>query len=329
LSMRATGLLILVMGIWGGLVPFVGPYFHFALGPAKSWTWTTGRLWLSVLPGAVAVLGGLLLLGAGRRPAGKVGALLALAAGIWFAVGPQVSLLWNASGAQGAAHGSTGVRVLEELTYHTLLGSLLAAVAGYALAAPLRRRTEAAADAEAAPAGETAAPVPSPARQASVERAAVPAAVAGSRPADEGSAVTRKHRVVGDEEPTVAAAEPRAGRVGVPGGVDARAETAHEPASPRGEAADGSVAAGRARENDEAAPAIIDRPTTSDGATADRTEPSATNGAAADDQRASATSTQNADSRSAPASEPPTSRAAQAPITVRRRRGGLLKMLRR
>ena len=102
-STRATGLLILVIGIWGGLVPFVAPYFRFALGPDKSWTWTTGRLWLSVLPGAVALLGGLLLLGAGPRPAGKLGALLALAAGIWFAIGPQVSLLWNASGAEGAA----------------------------------------------------------------------------------------------------------------------------------------------------------------------------------------------------------------------------------
>src|SRR5207248_5832780 len=163
LSMRATGLLILVMGIWGGLVPFVAPYFHFALVPDKSWTWTSGRLWLSVLPGAVAALGGLLLLGAGSRPAGKLGALLALAAGIWFAIDPQVSLLWNASGAEGAAHGSTGVRVLEVLTYHTLLGALLAAAAGYALPGLLKRRTKAAEEAEAVPPATTG-PVASPVR---------------------------------------------------------------------------------------------------------------------------------------------------------------------
>ena len=50
LSTRAAGMLILILGLWGGLVPFVGPYFHFALGPNHSWTWTTGRFWLSVLP---------------------------------------------------------------------------------------------------------------------------------------------------------------------------------------------------------------------------------------------------------------------------------------
>ena len=152
LSTRAAGLLILILGVWGGLAPFVGPYFHFALGPNHSWTWTSGRFWLSVLPGVVAVIGGLLLLGAGPRPSGKLGALLALAAGIWFAIGPEVSLLWNASGAQGAAHGSKGVRVLEMLTYHTLLGAVMTALAGYALPGLARRRV-AAAEAEPAVAG--------------------------------------------------------------------------------------------------------------------------------------------------------------------------------
>jgi hypothetical protein len=140
LSTRAAGLLILIGGIWGGLVPFIGPYFHFAMGPDKSWTWTSGRFWLDVLPGIVAVLGGLILLGAGPRLSGKVGALMALAAGIWFAIGPDVSLLWNSYGAQGAAHGSKGVRVLEMLSYHTLLGALMAALAGYALPGFVRRR---------------------------------------------------------------------------------------------------------------------------------------------------------------------------------------------
>jgi hypothetical protein len=83
LSTRAAGLLILILGLWGWLVPFIGSYFHFALGPNHSWTWTSGRFWLSVLPGAVAVLGGLMLLGSGPRAGGKLGALLALAAGIW------------------------------------------------------------------------------------------------------------------------------------------------------------------------------------------------------------------------------------------------------
>jgi hypothetical protein len=60
-----------------------------------------------------------------------------------------MSLLWNASGAQGVAHGSKGVRVLEMLTYHSLLGAVMAALAGYALPGLATKRT-AAAEAEAA-----------------------------------------------------------------------------------------------------------------------------------------------------------------------------------
>src|SRR5438270_425131 len=149
LSTRAAGLLILILGAWGGLVPFIGPAFHFALGPNHSWTWTSGRLWLSVIPGIVAVIGGLMLLGAGPRPSGKLGALLALAAGIWFAVGPEVSILWNSAGAAGVPHGSRCIRVLELLTYHTLLGVIIAALAGYALPGLETRRAAAEAEAEA------------------------------------------------------------------------------------------------------------------------------------------------------------------------------------
>jgi hypothetical protein len=327
-STRATGLLILVFGIWGGLVPFVAPYFHFALGPDKSWTWTTGRLWLSVLPGAVALLGGLLLLGAGPRPAGKLGALLALAAGIWFAIGPQVSLLWKASGAEGAAHGSTGVRVLEVLTYHTLLGSVLAAVAGYALPGVVRRRTEATEEAEPTRTAGTAAPVASRVPPGSVERAARPAPLVGSTAADDDSSDTRAHRLEGEPATTVVGADPRPGRAGAPSGADVYAQAAEEPVSPSAEATDAHVGAGAARKTDDGKPAVVDGSTTSDAAGDDRIAPSATNGPAADDQRAPATTTQNTDSGNAPATEEPTSPAGSTPVTVRRRRGGLFSMLR-
>ena len=152
LSTRLSGLVILIAGLWGGLVPFVGPYFHFALGPNHSWTWTTGRLYLSVLPAAAAVVGGLMLLAAGPRVSGKIGALLAIAGGVWFAVGPDVSLLWHAGGAQGPAHGAKVTRMLELVTYHTGLGVLIATFAAYALpgAARARRTAEAAAAEEGA-----------------------------------------------------------------------------------------------------------------------------------------------------------------------------------
>jgi hypothetical protein len=138
------GLIILIGGIWGGLIPFVGPYFHFTLGPDTTWTWTSARFYLDVLPGIGAVLGGLLLLGAGPWALGRVGALLALASGAWFAVGPNVSLLWHAGGAEGAPHGRSFSRMLEYLTFHTGLGVLIVALAAFALstaAVVTRRRT--------------------------------------------------------------------------------------------------------------------------------------------------------------------------------------------
>jgi hypothetical protein len=161
------------------LVPFVGPYFHFALGPNHSWTWTTGRFYLSVLPAIAAILGGVILLASGPRVSGRIGALLALAGGVWFAIGPTVSLLW-ASDAYGLPHGHKGTRMLELLTYHTGLGVLIATFAAYALPGyvALRRRataTAGAATGAAAPATEPAATRP---------------AVAGSRGAGPATAAT-------------------------------------------------------------------------------------------------------------------------------------------
>jgi hypothetical protein len=143
---RVAGLIILVAGIWGGLIPFVGPYFHFTLGPDHTWAWTAARFYLNVLPSFVAVVGGLLLIASGPRLAGRIGALLALAGGVWFAVGPNVSLLWHAGGAQGIAHGGTTRQMLEYLTLHSGLGVLIVACAAYALPGVLivRRRATAA-----------------------------------------------------------------------------------------------------------------------------------------------------------------------------------------
>lgn len=151
ITTRTAGLIILALGIWGGIIPFVGPYFHFTLGPDSAWTWTTQRLWLDVLPAIAAVLGGLILLGHGPRLTGKLGALLALAAGIWFAIGPTISELWRYAGAQGVAHGHRAVRMLESLSFHSGLGVLIAALAAFALPGLLlaRRRLV----------GPTAAPV--------------------------------------------------------------------------------------------------------------------------------------------------------------------------
>jgi hypothetical protein len=97
LTSRASGCLLMLLGAWGALVPFVGPYFGYAYTPDKAWTYTTGRLWLSVLPGAAAFLGGLVVSVSMR--ASRPGALLAVLGGIWFVVGvPIIQLIRPANG---------------------------------------------------------------------------------------------------------------------------------------------------------------------------------------------------------------------------------------
>jgi hypothetical protein len=153
-STRFAGLCILVLGIWGGIIPFVGPYFGYSLGPDVTWHWTMNRLYLDVLPGIAAVVGSLMLIGSGPRPFGRFGALLALLGGAWFAVGPALSMIWQAGGAVGIAHGSSSLQGLEMLGYHTGLGIAVAALAAYALPGFLGVRASAPAGTVAAREGE-------------------------------------------------------------------------------------------------------------------------------------------------------------------------------
>ena len=62
-----SGILLIVLGVWGALIPFVGPYFSFSFVPDEEWTWTSGRGWLEMLPGVVTVIGGILLLLSANR----------------------------------------------------------------------------------------------------------------------------------------------------------------------------------------------------------------------------------------------------------------------
>jgi len=129
-----SGALIALLGAWGALIPFIGPSLGYAIGPDTAWHWTTGRFWLSVLPGVVAVVGGLLLMSSARRPSASFGALLGVFAGAWFVVGPTVSQLWNHGVSQiGTVHGSNTLQVFELLGYFLALGVLILYFAATAL----------------------------------------------------------------------------------------------------------------------------------------------------------------------------------------------------
>jgi hypothetical protein len=125
---------VILLGICGALIPFVGPYFHYAFGSLQTWHYTSERLWLCIVPGAVAVIGGLMLLRSSHRSTGLLGGWLALAAGAWFAIGPTISLLWHHTGNPiGTPIGGHTRRTLELLGYFQGLGVVIAALAAFAM----------------------------------------------------------------------------------------------------------------------------------------------------------------------------------------------------
>jgi hypothetical protein len=131
-----SGFLVLLLGVWGGLVPFIGPHFGYGYTPDATWTMTAGRLWLSVLPAAAAVLGGLILMGSANRAVGLWAGWLTAVAGAWFAIGPIVSRLWTADGLPQngtPVAASTTQQVVEQIGLFTGLGVVIVFLAATAI----------------------------------------------------------------------------------------------------------------------------------------------------------------------------------------------------
>ena len=120
-----SGTLILLLGLWGALVPFVGPSFHFGFAPDQSWTWTQSRAWLQVLPGGVAALGGLILLVTANRAVALVGSWLAAAAAAWFIVGPTLAARLHIPAIGSPIRTTTGMEALQWLAVFYGLGALI------------------------------------------------------------------------------------------------------------------------------------------------------------------------------------------------------------
>jgi len=128
-----SGLLLILLGIWGALIPFVGPYFHYAYSPDHTWDATAGRTWLEVLPGAVTLAGGVVVLISRFRPLAVFGAWLAAVGGAWFAVGGLVAHRWPSLGAAGGPVGGSTRMLLEQLGFFTGLGVVIVFLAALAL----------------------------------------------------------------------------------------------------------------------------------------------------------------------------------------------------
>lgn len=128
-----TGLLLVALGVWGALIPFVGPHFNFAYTPDQEWVWTSARGWLEVLPGVTAVVGGLLLLVSRNRASAMLGAWLAVLAGAWFVVGVQVAPLLRIGQIGDPVAATDRKRALLEISYFSGLGALIVFLGGVAL----------------------------------------------------------------------------------------------------------------------------------------------------------------------------------------------------
>ena len=209
----ASGILLVLLGAWGALIPFVGPYFNFSFTPDKAWTWSQARGWLEVLPGAATFLGGLLLLLSTSRMMTLVGAWLAVAGGAWFVVGPQLATTWSIGSPGQPAGSSDGIRVAESLAMFYALGAVVLFLAAAAFGrlsvvsprdvrAAERRQAAAVEEARAREARE------SEQREAAIRDAAAREAAQRREPATTGESTDGPRHGAGPQEPSGYQGEP-------------------------------------------------------------------------------------------------------------------------
>lgn len=157
-----SGAALIVLGAWAGIVPFIGPYLNFAFTPAptSAWYWTADRGWLEVLPGAAAVLAGLILLLGANRVTMALASWLGVAAGAWLIVGPVIAPRIPLDAGTPDPASTPGVQTLAWLFFYYAVGAAIVFFAAAGLGRlsvqsvrdvrRAQRRAEAAAQQEAA-----------------------------------------------------------------------------------------------------------------------------------------------------------------------------------
>ncbi|GAA2580699.1 hypothetical protein SMC26_20925 [Actinomadura fulvescens] len=128
-----SGTMLVLLGLWGGLLPFAGPYADFGFAPDDPWVYDTDRLQLSVAPAVAVGLGGLIVLLSANRAFAMVGAWIAVLGGGWFAVGGIVASLWDVEGVGAPLGSDEGQQVAEQLAGFTGLGVVAVFFAALAL----------------------------------------------------------------------------------------------------------------------------------------------------------------------------------------------------
>jgi hypothetical protein len=95
ITLGTVSTLVVLVGAWAGIVPFIGAIINFSADGSRSWYWDLSHTLLWMIPGAVAVVVGLMMLGVVRRVhsgVGRVvpawGGLIVAVCGAWLVIGP-------------------------------------------------------------------------------------------------------------------------------------------------------------------------------------------------------------------------------------------------
>jgi hypothetical protein len=140
LSIETAGFSALLLGAWGGIVPFIGPILGFSADGSTSWTWNLAHALLFLVPGAAAAVAGLIIMIEGlslspaRRSVLGIAGVLAALCGAWFVVGP---LAWPALQEPAFYSGASALRELAYWIVYSLgPGGLLLALGAFVLGRP-------------------------------------------------------------------------------------------------------------------------------------------------------------------------------------------------
>ena len=128
-----SGVLLIILGAWAAIIPFIGPLFSYGYTPNKSWDWTAPRGWLEVLPGVVALVAGVVLLVSANRVTTSAAGWLGIAAGGWLVIGRDVAG-WLHVGSPGVPISSSHfLAALESLGLFSGVGGLIVLIAALAV----------------------------------------------------------------------------------------------------------------------------------------------------------------------------------------------------
>jgi hypothetical protein len=133
------GVVIILISAWGALIPFVEPLFGYHATGTPSWHWNAAHTLLAVVPGAVGIAMGFVVLWRAnevRVGGGRMGLVLAglitMLCGAWFIVGPTA---WPVMSTHGAYFSSIAPlrSLLYQVGYAIGTGVILVVCGGYVL----------------------------------------------------------------------------------------------------------------------------------------------------------------------------------------------------